>query len=80
MICHVADSKQVDLVLIGRRGLGIISRFFLDSTSQFVLENCNRNVMIVKPHEEYESPFAQKEEEESHLVSYDHDISEFILN
>ena len=47
-IVHCAEKKQIDMVFMGRRGMGSIQRFFVGSTSKYVLEHCPCNVFIVK--------------------------------
>ncbi len=47
-IIEVAEEKEVDLIVMGRRGLGTFSRAFLGSISNKVLNNVNISVLIVK--------------------------------
>lgn len=47
-IIEVAEEKEIDLIVMGRRGLGTISRAFLGSISNKVLNNVNISVLIVK--------------------------------
>ena len=47
-IIEVAEEKDVDLIVMGRRGLGTFSRAFLGSISNKVLNNVNKSVLIVK--------------------------------
>lgn len=46
-INDLADSVNADLIVIGRRGLGAVRRFFLGSVSLKVLELSNRPVLVV---------------------------------
>ncbi len=47
-ILRLAESEQVNLVVIGRQGHSRIARFFLGSTTDRVSEHCRCAVMIVK--------------------------------
>jgi len=48
MICQQIVSKHIDMLVVGRRGMGTISRMFLGSVSRYVLEHGACNVMVVK--------------------------------
>lgn len=48
VILEVADEEDVDLVIVGSRGLGGISGWVLGSTSRHVVECCKKPVLIVK--------------------------------
>jgi len=48
MITQAADTKNVDFLVIGRRGMGKIKRLFVGSTSKYCVEHCKCNVMVVK--------------------------------
>lgn len=48
VICQAVDKKNIDFVIIGRRGMNKIKRFFMGSTSKYVLEHANANVIVVK--------------------------------
>ena len=48
VILEVADKEDVDLVIVGSRGLGGISGWVLGSTSGHVVDCCNKPVLIVK--------------------------------
>ena len=48
VILEVADEEDVDLVIVGSRGLGGISGWVLGSTSRHVIECCKKPVLIVK--------------------------------
>ena len=47
-IIEVAEDRGIDLIVMGRRGLGTFSRTFLGSISNKVLNNVNTSVLIVK--------------------------------
>lgn len=47
-IIEFADRHNVDLIVMGRRGLKGVRRFLLGSISRNVIEKVNRTVMIVK--------------------------------
>ena len=47
-IVSYAKRNNFDLIVIGSRGLGSVSEFFLGSTSNYVLHNSKIPVMIVK--------------------------------
>ena len=47
-IVSYAKKNNFDLIIMGSRGLGSVSEFFLGSTSNYVLHNSKIPVMIVK--------------------------------
>lgn len=47
-IIKEAETKDCDLIIMGSRGVGKISRTFLGSVSNKVLNNTNKNVFIIK--------------------------------
>ncbi|TJX13781.1 universal stress protein [Tissierella creatinini] len=47
-IIEIAEEKEIDLIVMGRRGLGTLSRAFLGSISNKVLNNVTNSVLIVK--------------------------------
>lgn len=47
-IVEQAEKNQVDLIVMGSRGLGMLSRTFLGSISHKVLNNTDKSVFIVK--------------------------------
>jgi nucleotide-binding universal stress UspA family protein len=52
-ICRLASNRDVDFIYLGRRGLNNFSRFFMGSTSKYVMENSDTNVCIIRqPKEE----------------------------
>jgi len=48
-IAKTAEEKDVDLVVLGSRGLGNVSGFLLGSVSTKVVITCKKSVMVVKP-------------------------------
>ena len=47
-IVEQAEKYQVDLIVIGSRGLGGISGWILGSTSRRVVESCTKPILIIK--------------------------------
>ena len=47
-IIKLAEDKDIDLIIMGRRGQGTFTRAFLGSVSNKVLNNVNKSVLIVK--------------------------------
>jgi len=68
-ICSVANIYNVSTIVIGRRCLGKLERFFIGSISKYVMENAECNVIIVKKEfgafEEHESREEIIKEEEA---------------
>jgi len=48
VILDVTEEEEVDLVIVGSRGLGGISGWVLGSTSRHVVDHCKKPVLIVK--------------------------------
>jgi len=48
VIVNVANSENVDLIVMGSRGLGGVSGWVLGSTSRRVVETCEKPILIVK--------------------------------
>ncbi|XP_011094180.1 universal stress protein A-like protein [Sesamum indicum] len=48
-ICQAAEQLQVDLVVVGSRGLGTIKRALLGSVSNYCAHHAHCPVLIVKP-------------------------------
>jgi len=48
LICKAIENYDIDTCVIGRRGLGSFERFFSGSTSRYVMENADCDVIIVK--------------------------------
>ena len=47
-IIDVAEDSDVDLIVMGSRGLGLVKGVLLGSVSQYVVENAKCAVMVVK--------------------------------
>jgi nucleotide-binding universal stress UspA family protein len=48
VIVEEADKEDVDLIVIGSRGIGGITGFILGSTSRRVVDTCTKPVLVVK--------------------------------
>jgi nucleotide-binding universal stress UspA family protein len=48
LICHQVDLKKIEFLIVGRRGMGPIKRMFIGSTSKYLVEHANCDVLIVK--------------------------------
>jgi Universal stress protein family len=48
MICDQLKEKHVDFCVIGRRGAGGVTRFFMGSNSKYVMEHAEATVIVVK--------------------------------
>lgn len=48
VIVEQAESKDMDLIVIGSRGLGGITGWILGSTSRRIVESCTKPVLVVK--------------------------------
>jgi nucleotide-binding universal stress UspA family protein len=48
VICYHANTENVDMVIMGSRGLGGIKGFLLGSVSRNVVNACSKPVLIVK--------------------------------
>jgi len=57
LICKAVKQYNVHQVVTGRRDMGDLKRFFLGSTSKYIVENADCNVIVVKnpvgPEEEH---------------------------
>jgi len=47
-ICNYADNNDIDLIIMGSRGLGNIKKLFLGSVSNYVVQNAKCPVLIIK--------------------------------
>jgi nucleotide-binding universal stress UspA family protein len=47
-IVNVAEERDVDLIIIGSRGVGGITGWLLGSTSRKVVEQCTRPILVIK--------------------------------
>ncbi|RID47433.1 hypothetical protein BRARA_I04027 [Brassica rapa] len=52
MICQAVEQNHVDLLVVGRRGLGMIKRAFLGSVSDYCVQHAQSPVLIVRPPKE----------------------------
>lgn len=51
VVCREAEEREVDIIVIGRRGLGKFKRLFMGSVSQYCTENAKCAVWVIKsPH------------------------------
>jgi nucleotide-binding universal stress UspA family protein len=47
-IISVAENEDVDLIILGSRGIGGVTGWVLGSTSKSVVESCKKPVLVVK--------------------------------
>lgn len=47
-ICAEADAQSVDLIVLGRRGLGAVASFFLGGVSQKVITHTRHSILLVQ--------------------------------
>jgi len=59
MICLAVEKFQVEVLFIGRRGIGTLQRLFIGSNSSYCVENAKSSVLVVK--ESLHSPELEKE-------------------
>ncbi|GMI71132.1 hypothetical protein like AT3G11930 [Hibiscus trionum] len=52
MLCEVSEQMNVDLLIVGSRGLGRIKRAFLGSVSDYCAHHAKCPILIVKPPKE----------------------------
>ena len=48
VLCYYANTENVDMVIMGSRGLGGVKGFLLGSVSRNVVNACSKPVLIVK--------------------------------
>jgi len=48
IIIQIAEKENVDLIVMGNRGHGIITGWILGSTSRHVVEHCTKPILIIK--------------------------------
>ncbi|GAM28348.1 hypothetical protein SAMD00019534_115240, partial [Acytostelium subglobosum LB1] len=65
-ICKAAAEKKIDYLVVGRRGMGVVKRIFIGSTSRYILEHAPCNVVCIKETEELKEKIAQEEKRENH--------------
>ena len=47
-VVQKAEEENVDLIVIGSRGLGGITGFILGSTSRRIVDSCTKPILVVK--------------------------------
>jgi len=47
-LCKIVEDKQIDYLVMGRRGLGTLKRMFVGSNSKYCTEHAKCNILIVK--------------------------------
>jgi len=47
-ICRCADEYHANMIIMGRRGMSTVARFFIGSVSSYVTEHANCNVLVVR--------------------------------
>jgi len=72
LICRAVNQYNIHQVVTGRRDMGDVKRFFLGSTSKYILEHANCNVVVVKiavgPEEEHSDRTKAIQAEESERI------------
>jgi len=48
MLCSLAEERNVDFMVVGRRGMNKVKRLLAGSTSKYVMEHAQCNVIVVK--------------------------------
>ena len=48
VICSEIEKRNVDLLLIGRRGLSNVKRIFVGSNSEYCVQNAHCSVLVIK--------------------------------
>jgi len=86
MICKAAERKEIDILALGRRGLGSFARFLLGSTSRYCLENAVCNVFVVKEgiapseiHDDKKLVLEAEEKERERRIEEEEKLEEKIL-
>lgn len=69
MLCQAVEKKGIDILVIGRRGMGALKRFVMGSTSKYCVEHADCDVLVIKhrlsPTEEHASKELVVQEEEA---------------
>jgi nucleotide-binding universal stress UspA family protein len=47
-IVEVANKEDVNLIVIGNRGIGGLTGYILGSTSHYVVDHCEKPVLVIK--------------------------------
>jgi len=81
LLCRAAKTYSIDHLVLGRRGLGSVERFFVGSTSKHCVENAECNVVVIKcpvgAEEEHDSKAKViKEEEHERLRRIEEEMSQ----
>jgi Universal stress protein family len=86
VLCAYVKKHNIDFLVIGRRDLGAISRFFLGSSSKHCVENAECNVIVMKHpfgpdvvHDDSKEQFVAVEEEEERkwsILDYQHKLED----
>ena len=50
VVCDEVVTRKVDILVVGRRGMGAVKRLFLGSLSKYLMEHAECHVLVV--HEE----------------------------
>ena len=48
VICSYVKEHKIDFLVMGRRGLGGVERFFLGSSSKYCIEEADCNIVVIK--------------------------------
>lgn len=80
LICKAVKNYNIHHVVLGRRSLGGVQRFLVGSTSKYVVENAECNVIVVKnpvgPEEEHADKKALiAAEEEERIIRQEFDAA-----
>lgn len=67
MICKIAEKRNVDMIIVVRRSMNTVSRLFIGSTSRYVVEHANCNVLVAKEKSEEEVQFRKMMEDQTNL-------------
>jgi len=47
-LCQIVDQRKIDVLIMGRRGMGTLKRMFVGSSSKYCTEQAKCSVMIIK--------------------------------
>lgn len=48
LLCKAGNNYNINTIVLGRRSMTGVQRFFVGSTSKYVVENAECNVVVVK--------------------------------
>ncbi|KAF2077797.1 hypothetical protein CYY_000918 [Polysphondylium violaceum] len=71
-VCKAAEQKNIEYLVVGRRGMGAIKRIFIGSTSRYILEHAPCNVICVKDHSESGEKEKDTNTEQQQQQQHDH--------